>query len=251
MYHNIGKKIHILAIILAAISFAGFLTAAVIFLVAAFKAEAGTTVRAAGFEGAGLFFVLALLSPLFSWVLYGFGSLVDASERQAEQEKEIRDLLKKALSEGALSDEISRKLGNSLSKLTLAAAPSPRTGVAPTRPVVRGSARQTPPAPVMPQEPVFDPAPEPSAKAEPEGSPTAQTPAAATPAKAPAPAGASAQGKPAGSFEEPAAPERPAITFTAPSAAKRPAPATPATADSDGTEGSVAPVRPLHSDTTY
>lgn len=247
MYRNIGKKIHALAIILAAISFAGFLAVAAIFLIAAFKAEAGTSVRAAGFEGAGLFFALALLSPLFSWVLYGFGSLVDASERQAEQEKEIRDLLKKALSEGALSDEISRKLGNSLAKLTLAAAPSPRTGVAPTRPVVRGSARQTPPAPVMPQEPVFDPAPQPSAKAEPEGSPTAKTPAAATPAKAPAPAVDPAQGKPA----EPAAPERPAITFTAPSAAKRPAPANPATAEPEGTEGSIAPVRPLHSDTTY
>lgn len=227
MYKNIGKKIHILAIVLAALTAAGFLAAAVVFLLAAFRAEAGTTVRAAGFEGAGVFLVLAVLSPLFSWVLYGFGSLVDASERQAEQNREIRDLLKKALSDGALSDEISRKLTHSLSKLTPPAAQASRTGVAPTRPVVRGSAARAAatPAASAASEPEFTPVAAPRAQATPEASPAASTPE-----------------KPEKTEKKPA----PAITFTAPSAAKREIPA-----GSDDTDGAVAPVRPLHSDTTY
>lgn len=217
MYQNIGKKIHLLAIILAALCAAGFLAAAVVFLLAALRAEGGSASRAAGFEGAGLFLVLAALSPLCSWVLYGFGSLVDAAERQAEAQKDVRDIVKKALSDGALSDEVARKLGNSLSKLTVAAAPAPRSGVAPTRPVVRGS--------VKPAEAAKPAAPAP-----------VQTAEAAPVQKqedAPAPVAEKEPGKPA-------------IRFTAPSdSPAKPAPA-PMTE-----EGTVSPIKPLHSDTTY
>lgn len=223
MYQNIGKKIHLLAIILAALCAAGFLAAAVVFLLAALKAEGGSASRAAGFEGAGVFLVLAALSPLCSWVLYGFGSLVDAAERQAEAQKDVRDIVKKALSDGALSDEVARKLGNSLSKLTVAAAPASRSGVAPTRPVVRGSVKQTEAAkPAVPAQTA------PAAEA-----------ATAAPKKKETPAAPAA----------PAAekmPEKPAIQFTAPSdAPAKPAPA-PMTE-----EGTVSPIKPLHSDTTY
>lgn len=223
MYQNIGKKIHLLAIILAALCAAGFLAAAVVFLLAALRAEGGSASRAAGFEGAGVFLVLAALSPLCSWVLYGFGSLVDAAERQAEAQKDVRDIVKKALSDGALSDEVARKLGNSLSKLTVAAAPASRSGVAPTRPVVRGSVKQTEAAkPAMPAQTA------PAAEA-----------ATAAPEKKESPAAPAA----------PAAektPEKPAIQFTAPSdAPAKPAPA-PMTE-----EGTVSPIKPLHSDTTY
>lgn len=223
MYQNIGKKIHLLAIILAALCAAGFLVAAVVFLLAALRAEGGSASRAAGFEGAGVFLVLAALSPLCSWVLYGFGSLVDAAERQAEAQKDVRDIVKKALSDGALSDEVARKLGNSLSKLTVAAAPASRSGVAPTRPVVRGSVKQTEAAkPAMPAQTA------PAAEA-----------ATAAPEKKESPAAPAA----------PAAektPEKPAIQFTAPSdAPAKPAPA-PMTE-----EGTVSPIKPLHSDTTY
>lgn len=223
MYQNIGKKIHLLAIILAALCAAGFLAAAVVFLLAALRAEGGSASRAAGFEGAGVFLVLAALSPLCSWVLYGFGSLVDAAERQAEAQKDVRDIVKKALSDGALSDEVARKLGNSLSKLTVAAAPASRSGVAPTRPVVRGSVKQTEAAkPAVPAQTA------PAAEA-----------AAAAPEKKESPAAP----------EAPAAektPEKPAIQFTAPSdAPAKPAPA-PMTE-----EGTVSPIKPLHSDTTY
>lgn len=223
MYQNIGKKIHLLAIILAALCAAGFLAAAVVFLLAALRAEGGSASRAAGFEGAGVFLVLAALSPLCSWVLYGFGSLVDAAERQAEAQKDVRDIVKKALSDGALSDEVARKLGNSLSKLTVAAAPASRSGVAPTRPVVRGSVKQTEAAkPAVPAQTA------PAAEA-----------AAAAPEKKESPAAPAA----------PAAektPEKPAIQFTAPSdAPAKPAPA-PMTE-----EGTVSPIKPLHSDTTY
>lgn len=244
MYKNIGKKIHILAIVLAALTAAGFLAAAVVFLFAAFRAEAGTTVRAAGFEGAGVFLVLAVLSPLFSWVLYGFGSLVDASERQAEQNREIRDLLKKALSDGALSDEISRKLTHSLSKLTPPAAQAPRTGVAPTRPVVRGSAARAAATPAAPAggEPEFTPAAAPRAQATPEAFAAPRAQAASPEASPEASPAANTPEKPGNPEKKPA----PAITFTAPSAAKREIPA-----GSDDTDGAVAPVRPLHSDTTY
>lgn len=223
MYQNIGKKIHLLAIILAALCAAGFLAAAVVFLLAALRAEGGSASRAAGFEGAGVFLVLAALSPLCSWVLYGFGSLVDAAERQAEAQKDVRDIVKKALSDGALSDEVARKLGNSLSKLTVAAAPASRSGVAPTRPVVRGSVKQTEAAkPAVPAQTA------PAAEA-----------ATAAPEKKESPAAPAA----------PAAektPEKPAIQFTAPSdAPAKPAPA-PMTE-----EGTVSPIKPLHSDTTY
>ena len=223
MYQNIGKKIHFLAIILAALCAAGFLAAAVVFLLAALRAEGGSASRTAGFEGAGVFLVLAALSPLCSWVLYGFGSLVDAAERQAEAQKDVRDIVKKALSDGALSDEVARKLGNSLSKLTVAAAPASRSGVAPTRPVVRGSVKQTEAAkPAVPAQTA------PAAEA-----------AAAAPEKKESPAAPAA----------PAAektPEKPAIQFTAPSdAPAKPAPA-PMTE-----EGTVSPIKPLHSDTTY
>lgn len=217
MYQNIGKKIHLLAIILAALCAAGFLAAAVVFLLAALKAEGGSASRAAGFEGAGVFLVLAALSPLCSWVLYGFGSLVDAAERQAEAQKDVRDIVKKALSDGALSDEVARKLGNSLSKLTVAAAPASRSGVAPTRPVVRGS--------IKPAEAAKPAAPAPVQTAE----------AAPVQKQEDAPA-------PVAEKE----PEKPAIRFTAPSdAPAKPAPA-PMTE-----EGTVSPIKPLHSDTTY
>lgn len=223
MYQNIGKKIHLLAIILAALCAAGFLAAAVVFLLAALRAEGGSASRAAGFEGAGVFLVLAALSPLCSWVLYGFGSLVDAAERQAEAQKDVRDIVKKALSDGALSDEVARKLGNSLSKLTVAAAPASRSGVAPTRPVVRGSVKQ----------------PEAAKPAVPAQTAPAAEAAAAAPEKKESPAAPAA----------PAAektPEKPAIQFTAPSdAPAKPAPA-PMTE-----EGTVSPIKPLHSDTTY
>ena len=223
MYQNIGKKIHLLAIILAALCAAGFLAAAVVFLLAALRAEGGSASRAAGFEGAGVFLVLAALSPLCSWVLYGFGSLVDAAERQAEAQKDVRDIVKKALSDGALSDEVARKLGNSLSKLTVAAAPASRSGVAPTRPVVRGSVKQTEAAkPAVPAQTA------PAAEA-----------AAAAPEKKETPA---AHAAPAAEKT----PEKPAIQFTAPSdAPAKPAPA-PMTE-----EGTVSPIKPLHSDTTY
>lgn len=217
MYHNIGKKIHLLAIILAALFAVGFLAAAVVFLLAALRAEGGSASRAAGFEGAGVFLVLAALSPLCSWVLYGFGSLVDAAERQAEAQRDVRDIVKKALSDGALSDEVARKLGNSLSKLTVAAAPAPRSGVAPTRPVVRGS--------VKPAEAAKPAAPAPVQTAE----------AAPVQKQEDAPA-------PVAEKE----PEKPVIRFTAPSdAPAKPAPA-PMTE-----EGTVSPIKPLHSDTTY
>ena len=223
MYQNIGKKIHLLAIILAALCAAGFLAAAVVFLLAALRAEGGSASRAAGFEGAGVFLVLAALSPLCSWVLYGFGSLVDAAERQAEAQKDVRDIVKKALSDGALSDEVARKLGNSLSKLTVAAAPASRSGVAPTRPVVRGSVKQTEAAkPAVPAQTA--PAAE-AATAAPEKKETPAAPAAPAAEKTP---------------------EKPAIQFTAPSdAPAKPAPA-PMTE-----EGTVSPIKPLHSDTTY
>ena len=217
MYHNIGKKIHLLAIILAALCAAGFLAVAVVFLLAALRAEGGSASRAAGFEGAGLFLVLAALSPLCSWVLYGFGSLVDAAERQAEAQKDVRDIVKKALSDGALSDEVARKLGNSLSRLTIAAAPASRSGVAPTRPVVRGSVKQAEAAKPAAPAPVQTAEAAPVQKQEDAPAPVAEK-----------------------------EPEKPAIRFTAPSdAPAKPAPA-PMTE-----EGTVSPIKPLHSDTTY
>ena len=111
MFKNVGKKIQYIAIILAILFCAAFLGFGAACLAAALGEGVDETLKTAGMQGAGICFALALLSPLFSFLLYGFGSLVIAAQKQAEDSREIKDMLRQALSEGCLSDEIARKMG--------------------------------------------------------------------------------------------------------------------------------------------
>ncbi len=111
MFKNVGKKIQYIAIILAILFCAAFLGFGAACLAAALGEGVDETLKTAGMQGAGICLVLALLSPLFSFVLYGFGSLVIAAQKQAEDSREIKEMLRHALSDGCLSDEIARKTG--------------------------------------------------------------------------------------------------------------------------------------------
>lgn len=265
MFRNIGKRIRFLAILVAILTLVVFLALAVVFLVAALRAQDATT-RTAGIEGAILFAALALFLPLFSFPLYGFGDLVDAGEKQAADTREIRDMLKKALSDGALSDEIARKTGVVLSKLTPPAAP--RAGIAPTRPTIAQRpahiVRQEPQAPafsapVAPARPVSEkmtPAEPTVASPEPPSNAffgSEKVPVESTPA---APAAA----EPVLEVEEQMPPAFAAQPTAAPAAKPTDAPVAPPPSFTpvvakpfvpDDSTGAIQPIRPLHSDTTY
>lgn len=111
MFKNIGKKIQYIAIALAILFCAAFVGFGAACLLAALGDGVDETLKTAGLQGAGICFALALLSPAFSFVMYGFGALVTAAQKQAEDSKEIKEMLRHALSDGCLSDEIARKLG--------------------------------------------------------------------------------------------------------------------------------------------
>lgn len=270
MFKNIGKRIRLLAAILAIVTFVSFLALAVVFLVATLRAEDATT-RMAGIEGTILFVVLALFLPLFSWILYGFGTLVESGEKQAADTREMRDILKKALADGALSDEIARKTGMALAKIT--AATAPRAGMAQTRPVVRPTVTpQAPPvmqptataapfaapvapvtAPAAPAAPVATPIAPAAEPVVPVTEPAFAEPAFAAPAPAMTPAAPAAEEPAAPLFttapEPQSAPKATAVPFTPPAPTEPVAPGEAFVPD-DPT-GAVKPIRPLHSDTTY
>ena len=156
MYKNIGKKIQLLAMALAILSVAVFLGFGAACLAAALQEGVDETLKTAGVQGAVICFVIAALSPFLSFVLYGFGSLVAAAQKQAEDSREIKEMLRHALSEGCLSDEIARKVGQSQAKALQQLATQLQLAQTPTnapiqRPVVEEPAAQ---APV--QEPVQD-----------------------------------------------------------------------------------------------
>lgn len=160
MFKNIGKRIQTLAIILAILSFVGFLALAVLFLVSMLQAE-NEVLRTAGLQGTVICAVLALLTPLFSWIVYGFGTLIQNSEKQADNSREIKEMLRQALGEGALSEDISRKLAQAVAKMN-PPAPSNARPVQAARPVARPAAPEAPvapAAPVTPAEPVVPVAP--------------------------------------------------------------------------------------------
>lgn len=185
MFKNAGKILQIFAIVLAALCFVALLGIAVVFLIATTKA-ADEVMRTAGIQGTILFGVLALLLPNFAWIPYTLGALLLSCERREATEREVRDMLKKALQDGALSDEIARKTGLAISKITPPAAAAPRAGIAPTRPTLRT-------APVAAQEPQGEAPAAPAAQA-----PAAQpippvqekAPVAPAPAAAPVPSAA-------------------------------------------------------------
>ncbi len=157
MFKNIAKRIQLFAIILAVVLLVGFLALAAFFLYSMLSTT-DETLRSAGLQGIIISVILAVVTPLFSWMVYGFGTLIQCAERQAETSKETRDLLRQALSEGALSEELTRKLGFVITK-AMAAAPKAAHAAQQTAPPLAAKPA-TPPAPKAPSiEPVAPVAP--------------------------------------------------------------------------------------------
>ena len=144
MFKNIAKRIQLLAVILAILLGVAFLALAVFFLYSMLNTD-DETLRSAGLQGVIISVVLAAVSPLFSWLVYGFGTLIQCAERQAENSRETRDMVRQALAEGALSEDLARKLGPVIAK---ALPVTPATGYAPQQIAQAPIARPvTPPAP--------------------------------------------------------------------------------------------------------
>ena len=186
MLKNIGKLIHFVAIALAVVFFAAFLGFGVACLLAATAEGVDEALKAAGFQGAVLSFVLALVAPLFCVVAYGFGSLIIATERNAQDVREMKEKLHAALTEGLLSDEIARKNGQVFAKLI---AQMPTAAPAPTAAPVQRFVEEVPEEPQAPAAPAVEEASAPVAEAPTEEAPIAKAPVAAPlteePAQAP------------------------------------------------------------------
>lgn len=180
MFKNIAKRIQLLAVVMAVFLLISFLALAAFFLVAMLGTN-DPDLRAAGLQGIIVSVILALVTPLFSWLIYGFGTLIRSAEQQAEASKETRDMLQRALADGALSDELTRKLGMVIAK-AVATAPAPRQVAAKplaARPVAAPAPAAAPTT--QPAAPV--PPTAPAAPAAPAAAPVSQAPEA--PVKSP------------------------------------------------------------------
>ena len=125
--HQIGKIIKKFALVLGVLLLAAFLGLGVACILAAGAEDVDEALKTAGLQAAVISFVLAILSPLFSLVLYAVGATACAVHKQAEDLGEMKALLRQALSDGMLSEEVARKVAQSQEKLLAqlqAAAPA-------------------------------------------------------------------------------------------------------------------------------
>lgn len=192
MFKNIGKKIHFVAILLAALSFLAFVAFGTLCLIAALEEGVDDLLKSTGIQGAILSYVMALIAPLCCLPLYGFGSLVTAAEKQADDSREMKEMLRHALSEGCLSDEIARKMGAVQLKLQqqaqAQAAPSMMgRPYAPQAPVQRFVSEPAAPAAVTAPAPVASPVAESPVPVDQSPAPAQESPEAVegSPASAP------------------------------------------------------------------
>ena len=117
MFKNIGKTIRVLAIVLAALTFLGFVALGTLSLLAALQAGISEELQLAGMQAAIICYVLGILTPALTLILYGFGSLVSAAKVQTENAQRTQEMLRAALSDGMLSEEIARKSAQAQAKL--------------------------------------------------------------------------------------------------------------------------------------
>ena len=157
MFKNIAKRIQLLAVILAILLGVAFLALAAFFLYSMLSTS-DETLRSAGLQGVIISVILAIVSPLFSWLVYGFGTLIQSAERQAEASRETRDMVRQALAEGALSEELARKLGPVIAKAIPAA---PAIGYAPQQAAPQAPVARPVTPPVPKAVPVVTEAPAP------------------------------------------------------------------------------------------
>jgi hypothetical protein len=80
MFKNIGKTIRVLAIVLAALTFLGFVALGTLSLLAALQAGISEELQLAGMQAAIICYVLGILTPALTLILYGFGSLVSSAK---------------------------------------------------------------------------------------------------------------------------------------------------------------------------
>lgn len=229
MFKNIGKWIHAISLIMAALCFIGFAVFGVLCLMAATEQGVDETLKKAGMQAAYICFGLAIVTPFLNLIVYGFGSLIIASQQQAENSKKTRELLQSALSGGMLSDEIARKLGQvqaqMLSQLQTRTQQAPQSAAprayrAPIqRPVEEPATAQeapkaAPAAPVATPIPVQASEPAPVQETAPQQTPVAPTqtpvapiePVAPTAQEAPKAAPAAPVAPPPAPVQAPAAP---------------------------------------------
>jgi hypothetical protein len=153
MYRNIAKKIKVICWVLAIASLAAFLGLAIL-LLSLGLANGDEALRAAGIQGAITFFVLALVCPLLTFPLYGFAALIEANEKQSESAREISALLKQALADGALAEDMARQLSAVLAKNVA------MNTAAPVQRAAQPTPAQTAPTPAeAPAESVLPPRP--------------------------------------------------------------------------------------------
>jgi hypothetical protein len=141
MVHHIGKKIQLISLILACVLFALFFAFGLICLIKALGADVDGALRAAGLQAAGICLIACILTPLAMLNPYGFGHLIVLSEKRAEDIHETKELLRKALGEGLLADDIARQLGTAITdKLqVITAAPVVPSSAPLQRPVTEPS----------------------------------------------------------------------------------------------------------------
>ncbi len=148
MLHNVGKKIRILALALAALSLVLFLVLGIVCLSKASGEGVNEALKQAGKQAAFLSFAMAILLPVLMLIPYGFGCMVTNSEKRTEDMRETKELLKKALGEGLLADDIARQVGNTIGDRlqVVAAAPATVTNAPYQRPVEEPAEESATPA---------------------------------------------------------------------------------------------------------
>lgn len=169
MFKNIGKTIRVLAIVLAALSFLGFMALGTLMLLAALGTGISDELESAGMQAAVICFALGILTPFLNLILYGFGTLISTAQAQAEDSKKTREMLQTALSDGMLSEEIARKSAQMQAKLLAhVAAQAPAADKAakkPSRAPMQRPVKEIEEAPAAPQKapaPVKEEAPAPA-----------------------------------------------------------------------------------------
>lgn len=161
MFKNIGKTLQIMAFALAGVLFVGFIALGVLCLMAAFADGVTEALQTAGIQATVICFIAALTTPFLCLVLYGFGTLIISAQKQAQDAQKTREMLQTALSDGMLSDEVARKVGQVQAKLLAhmqAQAPQSPAAQAPAgNAPVRRPVEQ--PAPVEQSVPATQPLP--------------------------------------------------------------------------------------------
>ena len=154
MLSNIGKKIQWLSLILAGVSLVTFLVFGIVFLVKASPDHVNEALRTAGIQAAIICFVSAVLTPCLMILPYGFGALIIAAERRTEDMHETKELLRQAIGEGLLADDIARGVGNTvadkLKSITITAPAAQPTNAPVQRPVtepIASAPKEQKPAP--------------------------------------------------------------------------------------------------------